>query len=143
MEHLKTLIGKTLTDFHFACDMMMFTFEEYELHAQCLTRVVRDADILFTTLDYQSWDHVEEAHNDAWYFAEKYKASFLDKKVASVDITDVGDVFIHLQDALRIDLLASGGYHHYNAPMEQWVFFKCGDQSFPFVTAYSKTVDVK
>ena len=25
MEHLKTLIGKTLTDFHFACDMMMFS----------------------------------------------------------------------------------------------------------------------
>ena len=38
-EHLQTIVGKQLDAINLACEMMMFSFEKYELHAQCLTRI--------------------------------------------------------------------------------------------------------
>ena len=63
-EHLQAILGKRLDALNMACEMMMFSFEEYELHAQCLTRIMCENDILVTTLDYQSWDGEAEENND-------------------------------------------------------------------------------
>ena len=55
-EHLQVIVGKQLVALNMACEMMMFSFEKYELHTQCLTRIISKKDVLVTTLDYQSWD---------------------------------------------------------------------------------------
>ena len=55
-KHLNVIVGKQLTELYLACEMMMFSFEEYALHTQCLTRIICKNDILVTTLDYQNWD---------------------------------------------------------------------------------------
>ena len=45
---MEQLVGKTLQKFNLACEMMMFSFEEFALHAQCLTRIICEDDILVT-----------------------------------------------------------------------------------------------
>lgn len=70
-EYLQILIGKQLDALNLACETMMFGFEKYELHAQCLTRIIFENDILVTTLDYQSCDGKVEDNNDEWYFVEQ------------------------------------------------------------------------
>ena len=70
-KHLQVIGGKRLDAINLACEMMMFSFGEYELHAQCLTRIIRENDVLVTTLDYQSWDGETEENNDEWFFVEQ------------------------------------------------------------------------
>ena len=65
-KHFEVIIGKQFTDLHLACEMMMFTFGEYALHTQCLTRIIHENDILVTTLDYQNWDGEVDTNNDEW-----------------------------------------------------------------------------
>ena len=64
IEHLQAIVGKRLDAINLACEMMMFSFENYEFHTQCLTRIICENDILVTTLDYQSWDGEVEDNND-------------------------------------------------------------------------------
>ena len=45
-KHLQTIVGKQLDALNMACEMMMFSFGEYELHAQCLTRIIYENDVL-------------------------------------------------------------------------------------------------
>ena len=51
-DYLQAIVGKKLETLNLACEMMMFSFEEYELHAECLTRIIKENDILVTTFDY-------------------------------------------------------------------------------------------
>lgn len=141
-KYLQTLIGKRLDSLNLACEMMMFRFQEYALHVQCLSRVVYENDILVTTLDYQSWDGEDECNNDEWYFTELYRAQIVGGVVVSVDVTPLNDVVIALDNGIRIELFVKNGYHHFDEEHEQWMFFKCHDHSYPFITVYSKTVDI-
>lgn len=142
MEHLRIIVGKRFDAINLACEMMMFSFEEYALHAQCLTRIICGNDILATTLDYHSWDGEEESNNDEWYFVEEYRAKIVGGMVTSVNITPLYDVTINLDNGIRIELFLSNGYHHFDDEHEQWVFFKRHDHSYPFITVYNKTVDI-
>ena len=140
--HLQTIVGKQLDGLNLACEMMMFSFEEYALHAQCLTRIICDNDILVTTLDYQSWDGEVDSNNDEWYFVERHRAEIVGGIVTSVNVTPLHDVVIILDNGIRIELFIKNGYCHFDDEHEQWVFFKCDDHSYPFITVYSKTVDI-
>ena len=140
-EHLQIILGKQLDALNMACEMMMFSFEEFALHAQCLTRIVYDEDILVTTLDYQSWDG-EEENNDEWYFVEQNRAKIVGGTVTSVSVNALHDVAIILDNGIRIELFIKNGYHHFEDEQEQWVFFKHHDHSYPFITVYNKSVDV-
>lgn len=139
--HLQAIVGKQLVSINLACEMMMFSFGEYELHAQCFTRIIRNNDILVTTLDYQSWDGEISTHNDEWFFLEQFKPQ-ITGSIVSVDINPRYDVTIKLDSGIIIELYIKNGYQHFEEEHEQWVFFKRNDNSHPFITVYNKTVDI-
>jgi hypothetical protein len=141
-EHLQVIVGKQLVALNMACEMMMFSFEKYELHTQCLTRIICDNDILVTTLDYQSWDGETEENNDEWYFVEQNRDKIVGGTVTSVKVNALHDVTIVLDNSISIELFVKNGYHHFDDEQEQWVFFKHNDHSYPFITVYNKSVDI-
>lgn len=141
-EQLQIIVGKQLDAIHLACEMMMISFEEYALHAQCLTRIVYENNILVTTLDYQSWDGEDESHNDEWYFVEMYREKIVGGMVMSVNVNSAHDLLIILDNGIRIEMFVKNGYHHFDDEHEQWAFFKRHDHAFPYITVYSKTVDI-
>ena len=141
-EHLQTIIGKQLDALNMACEMMMFSFEKYVLHSQCLTRIICKNDVLVTTLDYQSWDGETEGNNDEWYFVEQNKDKIVGGTVTSVKVNALHDVTIVLDNSISIELFVKNGYHHFDDEQEQWVFFKHNDHSHPFITVYNKSVDI-
>lgn len=141
-EHLQVIVGKQLVALNMACEMMMFSFEKYELHTQCLTRIICDNDILVTTLDYQSWDGETKENNNEWYFVEQNRDKIVGGTVTSVKVNALHDVTIVLDNGISIELFVKNGYHHYDDEQEQWVFFKHHDHSYPFVTVCNKTVDI-
>ena len=141
-EHLQTIIGKQLDALNMACEMMMFSFEKYELHSQCLTRIICKNDVLVTTLDYQSWDGEIEENNDEWYFVKQNKDKIVGGTVTSVKVNALHDVTIVLDNSISIELFVKNGYHHFDDEQEQWVFFKHNDHSYPFITVYKKSVDI-
>ena len=141
-EHLQVIVGKQLVALNMACEMMMFSFEKYELHTQCLTRIICDNDILVTTLDYQSLDGETEENNDEWYFVEQNRDKIVGGTVTSVKVNALHDVTIVLDNGISIELFVKNGYHHFDDEQEQWVFFKHHNHSYPFITVYNKTVDI-
>ena len=141
-EHLQIIIGKQLDALNMACEMMMFSFEKYELHTQCLTRIICDNDILVTTLDYQSWDGETEENNDEWYFVEQNRDKIVGGTVTSVNVNALHDITIVLDNSISIELFVKNGYQHFDDEQEQWVFFKHHDHSYPFITVYNKSVDI-
>lgn len=141
-KHLQTIVGTQLDALNMACEMMMFNFGKYALHAQCLTRIICGNDILVTTLDYQSWDGQVEDNNDEWYFVEQNRTKIVGGTVTSVNVNALHDVVIILDNGIKIELFVKNGYHHFDDEQEQWVFFKLRDHSYPFITVYGKTVDI-
>ena len=141
-EHLQVIVGKQLVALNMACEMMMFSFEKYELHAQCLTRIIYENDILVTTLDYQSWDGEAEENNDEWYFVEQNRAKIVGGMVTSVTVNALHDVSIVFDNGIKIELFVKNGYHHFDDENEQWVFFREDDHSHPFISVWSKSVDI-
>ena len=141
-KHLQTIVGKQLDTLNMACEMMMFSFGEYALHAQCLTRLSCENDILATTLDYQNWDGEVEENNDEWYFVEQNRDKIVGGVVASVTVNALHDVVIVLNNGIKIELFIKNGNHHFEDEQEQWIFFKRHDHTYPFITVYNKTVDI-
>lgn len=54
----------------------------------------------------------------------------------------VYDVEIVLDSGVRIESFIKNGYHHFDDEQDQWMFFKQGDNSYPFITVRNKTVDI-
>lgn len=123
--------------------MMTFDFEGYALHAQCLTRIIKDQEILVTTWDYQSWDGECDKNNDEWYFVEKYRERILRGTVCSVEVSRFNDVRIELDNGIRIELFISNGFCHFGEETEQWRFFRLGDSSSPHLVVYGKSVEME
>ena len=142
MEYLQVMVGKRLNEINLACEMMMFSFGEYELHAQCQTRIICENDILVTTLDYHSWDGKTEENNDEWYFIEQYRTKIVGGMVSFVSVNPLNDVVITLDNGIKIELFINNGYHHFEDEQEQWVFFKHNNSDYPVITVYSKSVDI-
>ena len=142
MDYLQVIVGTQLDALNMACEMMMFSFENYALHAQCLTRIICENDILVTTLDYQSWDGESDENNDEWYFVEQNRDRIVGGMVTSVNVNTLHDIVIILDNGIRIELFIKNGYNHFDDDHEQWMFFKRHDHSYPFITVYNKTVDI-
>ena len=141
-EYISAIQGKQLDALNLACEMMMFSFGEFELHAQCFSRIIQNNDLLVTTLDYQSWDGECDKNNDSWYFVSRFKEQLIGSAVTSVEISIVNDVTVLLDNGIQIQLYVSNGYHYYGEEKEQWVFFKRHDHTYPFITVNSKSVDI-
>ena len=89
-------------------------------NCQCLTRIRKETDILFTTQDYQSWDRKKDTNNDEWYFLNKYKSIIEGGVVVDIIINGMNDLFIKLDNGIYIEIYVSNGYYHYEEEQEQW-----------------------
>lgn len=121
---LSEIIGCKLVGFSLACEMMMFDFEKYVIHSQCLTRIIKKGNILFTTLDYQNWDGKDDTNNDLWFFKDKYCNEIKGGGVLSVELLPINDLKIILDNGITIEFFISNGYHHYDEENEQWRLIK-------------------
>lgn len=113
-----------LKSFNLACEMMVFDFGECIIHSQCLTRIIKNNDILFTTLDYQQWDGKESKNNDEWFFKEIYCNEIVGGRVLSVEISPLNDVKIIMDNGISIEMYVSNGYNHYDYEAEQYRLMK-------------------
>lgn len=126
---LDNIVGLRLTDIKRACEMLMFHFENYAIHAQCLARIIKNDDILVTTADYQSWDGKSNKNNDEYYNLDKYKSIIEGGTVVSVEVNTLCDLFIRLDNDITIQILIQNGYSHYDQEREQYRFFAmCEDE---------------
>ncbi len=145
---IQNIVGLKLNAIRYACEMLMFDFERYAIHAQCLTRIIKDNDILLTTLDYQSWDGEHEENNDEYYNLAKYKSEIEGGKVLSVEVNPLCDVIIALDNEITIQILIQCSYAHYVEENEQYRFFKVSDDETenkklpPHYVVYSKHIEI-
>ena len=145
---MQNIVGLKLNAIRYACEMLMFDFERYTIHSQCLTRIIKDDDILLTTLDYQSWDGEHEENNDEYYNLAKYKSEIEGGKVLSVEVNPLCDVIIALDNEITIQILIQCSYAHYVEENEQDRFFKVSDDETenkklpPHYVVYSKHIEI-
>lgn len=145
---IQNIAGLKLDAIGYACEMLTFNFERYAIHAQCLTRIIKDDDILVTTLDYQSWDGEHNENNDEYYNLAKYKSEIEGRKVLSVQVNPLCDIMITLENALTIQILIENSYAHYDEEHEQYRFFEVTDDETnneklpPHYVVYSKHIEV-
>ncbi len=145
---MQNIVGLKLNAIRYACEMLMFNFERYTIHSQCLTRIIKDDDILLTTLDYQSWDGEHEENNDEYYNLAKYKSEIEGGKVLFVEVNPLCDVIIALDNEITIQILIQCSYAHYVEENEQYRFFKVSDDETenkklpPHYVVYSKHIEI-
>ena len=120
--------------------MIVLDFGRVGIHCQCLTRIIKGMDILFTTQDYQSWDEKEDTNNDEWYFCNKYKAIIEGGVVEEININNMNDLFIKLDNGVCIEVYVSNGYYHYEEEQEQWRLLVDGEKSYHMVV-YNKHIE--
>ena len=143
LTYLQVLIGKRLDNINLACEMMMFSFEDYAIHSQCLTRIIAKNDIFVTTMDYQSWDGENDKNNDEWYFVDKYKEQIVGGIVLSVNLNALNDLSLTLNNGITIELFVQNGYNHFDDEREQWRFFSCNENSkLACIVVFSKSVEI-
>ena len=146
---IKKIIGLKLDSVRYACEMLTFDFAQYALHVQCLARIIKNDDVLVTTLDYQSWDGEDEDNNDEYYNLEKYRTQIEGGKVVSVELNSLFDLIITLDNDITIQILIQNGYAHYESESEQYRFFEAssGDAAErenlpPHYLVYSKHIEI-
>lgn len=163
---VKSLIGKKLV--YFCCEANMFDFgfdeqavkaiesdvyvgkanidfgfnEPLVLHAMGCSRVIKNDDILVTTLDYDSWDQIESTNNDEWFNMEKFNSQIIGGTVISVEVSSWHDLHIGLDNGVTIECMIANAYPHYEEESEQWVLFDhTKKHNGTFLTVYNKSVD--
>ena len=124
----------------FFAGALYFTY--YVLFCSYQQWIIKDNDIIVTTLDYQNWDRENDENNDESYFVEKYRDKIEGGIVISVSVTPLYDVEIIMDNGIKIELFVKNGYHHFDDENEQWVFFREDDHSHPFISVWSKSVDI-
>lgn len=141
-KYINNIIGLKLEEINLACEMIMLNFGNYKIHFQSFTRVIKNNDILLTTLDYQSWDKKEDKNNDEWYFLEKYKKEILNGIVIDVSLTKTNDLTIVFDNGITIETYISNGYSHYEEEQEQWrlILKLDNDESYDIVI-YNKHIE--
>ena len=142
-EYLQVIVGKKLEKLNVVCEMMTFSFDDYAFHASGLTRIIKDNDILVTTLDYQNWDRKIDTNNDELYFVDKYRDKIEGGIVTSVSVSPLYDVKIIMDNGIIIETFIKNGYHYFDDENEQWVFFRRNDHTRPFISVCNKSVDIK
>ena len=139
---VKSINGLKLNKISLACQMIILDFGRVGSHCQCLTRIIKGTDILFTTQDYQSWDGKEDTNNDEWYFYQKYKPIIEGGVVEEININSINDLFIKLNNDVCIEVYVSNGYYHYEEEQEQWRLLVAGEKSYHMVV-YNKHIEFR
>lgn len=141
-KYINNIIGLKLEEINLACEMIMLNFGNYKIHFQSFTRVIKNNDILLTTLDYQSWDKKEDKNNDEWYFLEKYKKEILNGIVIDVSLTKTNDLTIVFDNGITIETYISNGYSHYEEEQEQWrLIIKLDNDKSHDIVIYNKHIE--
>ncbi len=144
---IQLLVGRKLEYVCCECEILDCGFSgDLILHAMGCTRVIKDDDILITTTDYQNWDGKESTNNDEWYNVDKFKDKIVGGRVLSVNKNKLNDLFVELDNGVRIECLVANAYPHFDGDSEQWVLFEHTgkrDGSGAFLTAYNKELDFK
>lgn len=133
-------VGKRLEGLNCICEMLDFCFSDnLVLHGLDLTRVFINDDLVITTLDYSIWDENETTHNDEWFNANRYKDQVIGGTVRNISINKTNDLFVELDNGVRIECYIAHAYPHYDEESEHWVLFEhTKDHSGRFLTAYNK-----
>ncbi|MBR2974819.1 MAG: hypothetical protein IKC47_03660 [Clostridia bacterium] len=141
---LNIIVGKKLNHLKPIFEVMSFGFGEYALHTLGLTRIIKDNDILVTTLDYQNWDGEEAFNNDEHYFIKKFNDQIVGGVVTSIKVSPLYDLKIEMDNGVRVEVYVQNGHHHFDRDNNQWLFFKVDEEgdNAPFVSVYNKTVDI-
>lgn len=141
-KYINNIIGLKLEEINLACEIIMLNFGNYKIHFQSFTRVIKNNDILLTTLDYQSWDKKEDKNNDEWYFLEKYKKEILNGIVIDVSLTKTNDLTIVFDNGIIIETYISNGYSHYEEEQEQWrLILKLDNDKSHDIVIYNKHIE--
>lgn len=141
VQFINQLAGKKLLHLCCEAEILDFDFAPLALHAMGCSRIIKNNDILVTTLDYQSWDLEASKHNDEWYNMEKFNSEIINGTVISVKISPYHDLRIELDNNVVIECLIANAYPHYDEEQEQWVLFEpTKDHSGTFLTVYNKSI---
>lgn len=144
LQFVNLLTGRKLEHFCCEAEILDFGFGALVLHAMGCTRVIKDNDILVTTIDYQSWDQEESTNNDEWFNMGKFHSEIVGGSVVSVRTSPWNDLHIRMDNGVMIECLVANAYPHYGEELEQWVLFEhTGDGSGTFLTVYNKSVDFR
>ncbi len=142
VQFVNALIGKKLVHLCCEAEILDFDFSSMVLHAMGCSRIIKNNDILVTTLDYQSWDLTESTHNDEWFNMERFNSEIVGGTVISVKICPWHDLRIELDNHVIIECLIANAFPHYKEEQEQWVLFEpTRDHSGTFLTVYPKSID--
>lgn len=128
------LIRKTLSDLGAHYEILILRFGEYEIHVSCFARIIHNGEILLTTQDYQSWDEKDHKHNDMYLNIAKHGESIIGQKVQAVEISSTNDLYITLDNDVRIEIFSSNGNLRLTDEKEQWFFYKPKDKAYPFLS---------
>ncbi|MGM9968999.1 MAG: hypothetical protein ACI35S_01215 [Anaeroplasma sp.] len=142
--YLDQLVGSKLKDIKLACQMIILDFGNISIHCQQFTRVSKNDDILFTTLDYQSWDEKSDTNNDEKYFFDKYRDEIINGFVTKVTYNKFNDLTIIFDNGVVIESFVSNGYNHFVDEIEQWrlLIYTSTDDS-KHIVVYNKRVDLE
>ncbi len=142
IQFLNLLVGRKLEHFCCEAEILDFGFGVLVLHAMGCSRVIKDNDILVTTIDYQSWDQEESTNNDEWFNMRRFHSEIMGGSVDSVRVSPWNDLHITMDNGVMIECLVANAYPHYEEELEQWVLFEpVGDGSGAFLTVYNKRVN--
>lgn len=146
---IQKIIGLKLESVRYACEMLMFDFAQYALHVQCLTRIIKNGDILVSTHDYFSWDGEHGDNNDEYYNLKRYRTIIEGGVVLSAEVNSLCDLMIVLDNGVTIQVLIENGYAHYDEEQEQYRFFEDSDDEAkeqknlsPHYVVYSKHIEI-
>ena len=139
--YLDQLVGIKLKDIKLACQMIILDFGNIGIHCQQFTRVSKNDDILFTTLDYQSWDEKVDTNNDEKYFFDKYRDEIIGGGVARIIYNKFNDVTIIFDNGVVIEIFVSNGYNHFVDEIENWrLLIDTSDDDSKHIVIYNKKV---
>jgi len=142
VQFVNLLMGKKLTHFCCEAEILDFDFSPLVLHALGHSRVIKNEDILVTTLDYQSWDLSESTHNDEWFNMKRFSSEIIGGTVISVEVSPWHDLRVELDNGVVIECLIANAYPHYAKEYEQWVLFEhTKEHNGTFLTVYNKSID--
>lgn len=128
------LVGQTMSDLGAHYEILILRFGEYEIHVSCFARILHNGEILLTTQDYQSWNEKDHKHNDMYLNIAKHGESIIGQKVQAVEISPTNDLFITLDNDVRIEIFSSNGNLQLTDEKEQWFFYKPKDKAYPFLS---------
>ena len=142
--YLDKLVGIKLKDIKLACQMIILNFGNIGIHCQQFTRVSKNDDILFTTLDYQSWDEKVDTNNDEKYFFDKYRNEIIGGAVARIIYNKFNDLTIIFDNGVVIETFVSNGYNHFVDEIEQWrLLIDTSDDDSKHIVIYNKKVEME